>query len=242
MEITPAAAGRQASRAAAGGQASKARRSRQVASRASLACVAVLLTACNSSTSSAASSPATTAGTPSTSAPISGPTTPPTTTGTSGPVTGPTAPPSTPASSPSPAAAPTGAGTFLAAEQSLNGTLLHEPACGGFGCALSGDSTAFLFHMTWTTWSGTEAVGTGTYKLDDCNPDCAGGHVYSVATVVTLSQPVKVCASSGTRWVWTHASFTFPGGLPKALQGQNAPTNPWTFSPLITAAQQTCAS
>jgi hypothetical protein len=220
MEIIPAAAG---------GQAGKPRRSRQVASWASLACVAVLLTACNSSTSSAASSPASTAGTVSTP-------------GTSGPVTGPTTPPSTPASSPSLAAAPTGAGTFLAAEQSLNGTLLHEPACGGFGCALSGDSTAFLFHMTWTTWSGSEAVGSGSYKLDDCNPDCAGGHVYSVATVVTLSQPVKVCASSGTRWVWTHASFTFPQGLPKALQGPNAPQNPWTFSGLITAAQQTCAS
>jgi hypothetical protein len=229
MEITPAAAGGQANPAARGGQACKARRSRQVASWASLACVAVLLTACNSSTSSAASSPASTAGTVST--PV-----------TSAPVTAPTTPPSTPASSPSLAAAPTGAATFLAAEQSLNGTLLHEPACGGFGCALSGDSTAFLFHMTWTTWSGSEAVGTGSYKLDDCSPDCAGGHVYSVATVVTLSQPVKVCASSGTRWVWTHASFTFPQGLPKALQGPNAPQNPWTFSGLITAAQQTCAS
>ncbi|HJY56393.1 MAG TPA: hypothetical protein VJ418_08430 [Streptosporangiaceae bacterium] len=139
------------------------------------------------------------------------------------------------------AAGQTGTSTFLAAEQSLNGTLLHEPACGGFGCALSGDSTAFLFHMTWTTWSGHEAVGTGSYKLDDCNPDCAGGQVYSVATVVTLSQPVKVCASSGTRWVWSHASFTFPDGLPQALQGQNPPQNPWTFAPLIAAAQQTCS-
>ena len=214
-------------------------RPRQVASWASLACVAVLLTACTSSTSSAASSPAGTTGTtgtvstPSTSGAITGPTTP-SAPGTSGPVTGPTTLPSSPAL--------TGAATFLAAEQSLNGTLLHEPACGGYGCALSGDSTAFLYHMTWTTWSGTEAVGTGIYNLDDCNPDCAGGHVYSVATVVTLSQPVKVCASSGTRWVWTHASFTFPQGLPKALQGPNAPQNPWTFSGLITAAQQTCAS
>ena len=234
MEITPAA---QAARRAppprpepAARRQQQARRSRQVASWASLACVAVLLTACNSSTSSAASSTSSAAssaaGTPSTSAPVTGPTTPP----------------STPTSSPSLAAAPTGASTFLATEQTLNGTLLHEPACDGFGCALSGDSTAFLFHMTWTTWSGSEAVGTGTYKLDDCNPDCAGGHVYSVATVVTLSQPVKVCSSSGTRWVWTHASFTFPQGLPKALQGQNAPQNPWTFSGLITAAQQTCVS
>jgi len=137
---------------------------------------------------------------------------------------------------------PTGADTFLAAEQNLNGTLLHEPACGGYGCALSGDSTAFLAGMKWTTWSGIEAVGTGTYKLDDCSPDCAGGHVYPVPAVVTLSQPVKVCSPSGTRWVWSHASFTFPDGLPKALQGQNAPQNPWTFSALIAAAQQSCAN
>ena len=201
-------------------QTAKAHRPRQVASLASLACIAVLLTACNSSTSSP---PAGTVSSPATSAPVTGPVTPP--------------------SSPGLAAAPTGAGTFLAAAQSLNGGLLHKPACDGFGCALSGDSTAFLFRMTWPTWSGSVAVGIGTYKLDDCNPDCAGGHVYSVATVVTLSQPVKVCAASGTtRWVWTHASFTFPKGLPKALQGQNAPQNPWTFSGLITAAQQSCTS
>ena len=214
----------------------KLRRSRQIASWASLACVAVLLTACNSSTSSAGSSPAGTAGavsTPGTSGPVTGATAPPSAPGTSGPVT--------PPSSPGLAAAPTGAGTFLAAAQDLNGPLLHEPACGGFGCALSGDSTAFLSRMTWTPWSGSEAVGTGRYKLDDCNPDCAGGHVYSVATVVTLSQPVKVCSSSGTRWVWSHASFTFPNGLPAALRGQNAPQNPWTFSGLITAAQQSCS-
>jgi hypothetical protein len=143
--------------------------------------------------------------------------------------------------SPSAAAGPTAASTFLAAAQNLNGTLLHEPACAGFGCALSGDSTTFLANMTWTTWSGAEAVGTGTYQINDCTPDCAGGHVYPVAAVVTLSQPVKVCSASGARWVWSHASFTFPGGLPKALQGQNAPQNPWTFSSLITAAQQTCS-
>lgn len=211
MIITPAARG---------GQASQARGPRQLASWASLACIALLLTACNSSAGSAASSSTSTAGTPSTSAPITGPTTPPS----------------------APATVPTGAGTFLAAAQTLSGTLLHEPACTGFGCALSGDSTAFLFHMTWTTWSGTEAVGTGTYKLDDCDPNCAGGHVYSVATVVTLSQPVKVCSAATTRWVWSHASFAFPQGLPKALQGDNAPQNPWTFSGLITTAQQTCTS
>jgi hypothetical protein len=138
------------------------------------------------------------------------------------------------------AGAQTASKTFLAPSQDLNGSPLHEPACTGYGCPLSGDGTAVLYKITWTTWSATEAVGTGTYRLDGCNPSCAAGPIYPVATVVTLSQPVKVCTSSGTHWVFSRASFTFPHGLPKVLQGQNGPTNPWTFTPLITAAQQSC--
>jgi hypothetical protein len=152
---------------------------------------------------------------------------------------------SAPASSPATAAAsPSAAGTdtYLAEGQDLNGPLLHRPICGGYGCGLSGDSTAFLFQMTWTAWSGTVAVGLGTYRLNDCEPNCATGHVYSVSTQVILSQPVKACFPSGIRWVFSRAAFTFPDGLPKALQGQNAPLNPWTFSALITAAQQSCAT
>ena len=96
--------------------------------------------------------------------------------------------------------------------------------------------------MAWSTWSATEAVGTGAYKLDACNPSCAAGPVYPVAAVVTLSDPVKVCSSSGTRWFWTRASFKFPAGLPKALQGGSAPKNPWVFSTVVAAAKQSCAS
>jgi len=133
------------------------------------------------------------------------------------------------------------ASTFLAQGQDINGKLLFMPACGGFGCALSGDSTSFLSKMTWSTWSATEAVGKGTYKIDGCNPDCAAGPIYPVATVVTLSHPVKVCSSSGSRFVWTKASFRYPDGLPKALQGSNSPTNPWVFSAVVAAARQSCA-
>jgi phage tail protein X len=139
------------------------------------------------------------------------------------------------------AASPTGSSTFLAQGQDVSGTLLHRPACHS-GCPLSGDSTAILDTMTWRTWSATKAVGTGIYKLDGCNPDCAAGPVYPVATVVTLSDPVKACSSSGTRWVWTRASFRFPHGLPKALHGDSAPKNPWVFSTVISAAQRSCPS
>jgi len=132
---------------------------------------------------------------------------------------------------------------YLAQGQDIHGKMLFEPACNGFGCALSGDSTSFLSKMTWRTWSETEAVGTGIDKLDGCNPNCAAGPVYPVAAVVTLSNPVKVCTSSGVpHMVWTKASFRFPHGLPKALRGDSAPLNPWVFSSLISAARHSCTS
>jgi hypothetical protein len=137
-------------------------------------------------------------------------------------------------------AAKTASRTDLAEGQDIRGTLLYRPACTS-GCPLSGDSTAILAAMTWRTWSATKAVGTGTYELDGCNPDCAAGPVYKVPAVVTLSHPAKVCSAAGTRWVWTRASFEFPHGLPKALRGGNAPLNPWVFSSVISAARHSCA-
>jgi hypothetical protein len=149
------------------------------------------------------------------------------------------APDPSPSAAQSPPVPQTAADTFLAPGQDINAAPLHEPGCAA-GCPLSGDSTAILYAMTWTTWSTAAAVGSGTYKLDDCNPSCAQGTVYPVAAVVTLSQPVKACGPAGTRWYWSRASFRFPHGLPKALQGPDAPEDPWTFSSLATAAEQSC--
>jgi hypothetical protein len=129
---------------------------------------------------------------------------------------------------------------YLAEGQDVRGRLLYRPACKP-GCPLSGDSTAILDTMTWPIWSASKAVGTGTYELDGCNPDCAAGPVYKVPAVVTLSKPVRVCSSSGTRWVWSRASFRFPHGLPKALRGSDAPLNPWLFSSVSSAARHSCA-
>ena len=188
-----------------------ARRTRRIAGWAGIACAALLATACNSP------------GGPSV-----------VVTGAPHPAT------ASPATTPS-TAVREAAVIFLAQGQDINGKLLFMPACGGSGCPLSGDSTAVLSTMTWSSWSATGAVGTGTYKIDGCNPDCAAGPVYPVATVVTLSNPVQVCSSSGTRRVWSKASFTFPDGLPKALRGGNGPANPWVFSSVISAARQSCA-
>jgi hypothetical protein len=142
-------------------------------------------------------------------------------------------------------AAHTGADTFIAEGQNIGGTALHEPACRS-GCVLSGDATSILHTMTWRSWTATAATGAGTENIEGCVPNCASGGQYRVRVVVTFSRPVKDCpartgtAQTGTRWFWSRASFRYPRGLPKALRGARAPTNPWTFTSVIAQARESC--
>lgn len=48
--------------------------------------------------------------------------------------------------------------------------------------------------LTWTTWGGTTATGTGWQQFNTCEPDCAGGELRRYPVTVTVSHP-KVCAS-----------------------------------------------
>jgi hypothetical protein len=132
---------------------------------------------------------------------------------------------------------PGGTDVYLAESQDLRGTTVHEPGCAN-GCPLSGDGTIVLWDMTWPRWDDAEAVGTGTEKIESCNPDCASGGQYSVQVKVTLTQPVKDCGDGN--YFWTHAAFTWPAGLPAALSGGNGPINPWDWPQLRAAAKATC--
>jgi hypothetical protein len=132
---------------------------------------------------------------------------------------------------------PGGTDVYLAESQDPRGTTVREPGCAA-GCPLSGDGTIVLWDMTWSRWDDAEAVGTGTEKIESCNPDCASGGQYSVRVTVTLTQPVKDCGDGA--YFWTHAAFTWPAGLPAALQGGNGPVNPWDWPQLRAAAKATC--
>lgn len=135
-----------------------------------------------------------------------------------------------------------GSRTYIADGQNLRGPALHKPACTTkFGCALSGDATAFLYRMRWTQWNATKAVGTGTYLLNSCTPDCAQGKFYSVPIVVTFTHPVKACLGKSVRWYWTKATFRYPHGLPSALRKlHDVPVNPWSFTGLAQTAKASC--
>jgi hypothetical protein len=155
-----------------------------------------------------------------------------------------------PAQSPAPPSAPAGAGSttpgqsgpqvLLAEGGDVRGTSVYRPACGS-GCPLSGDGTTALWNMTWTAWDSTQADGTGTEKIDDCDPDCAAGTLHDVAVRVALSKPAMVCAAGKGTWYWSRVIFTWPDGLPAVFSGDNAPMNPFDY-PDITAQQATSCS
>jgi hypothetical protein len=128
---------------------------------------------------------------------------------------------------------------YLAEGGSVGATVLRAPACKA-GCQLSGDSTTSLWDMTWPAWNPTDAVGTGTEKLDDCTPDCAAGTLHAVPVRVTLSRPVMVCVSGTGRWFWTRVSFTWPAGLPAVFSGGNAPLNPFDYPGITAQAAKEC--
>jgi hypothetical protein len=135
-------------------------------------------------------------------------------------------------------ATPTVAGVYFAESQDITGTTARAPGCRA-GCPLSGDGTTVLWDMTWPTWTSGEAIGTGTEKIDGCDPDCSAGPEYSVRVTVTFSRPARDCALGES--FWTHATFTWPDGLPPALTGAGAPANPWAFTQVKAQAAQSCA-
>jgi hypothetical protein len=134
---------------------------------------------------------------------------------------------------------PAGDVVYFAEGGDVRGTTAHEPSCAA-GCPLSGDGTALLSKMTWSAWTGTKAVGTGTEKIDDCSPNCATGKLYPVKVTVTLTKPVHVCVDGTTRWYWSRLAFAWPDGLPAAFKGANAPTNPLVYSD-IASQSKSCA-
>lgn len=206
------------------------------------------LAGCTSGSSTVISDPgASTPGSATTASPAASPaaTAAASTSASAGPVQ-PSTQPATPATTASPVVAgsgtaqPPGREVFLAEGGDVRGTTVYRTGCGS-GCGLSGDGTTALWNMTWTTWNATEAIGTGTEKIDDCNPNCAAGTLHAVAVRVTLSNPVMVCQPSSGAWYWTRVTFVWPDGLPAVFSGGNAPANPFDY-PDITAQQAASCS
>jgi serine/threonine protein kinase len=52
---------------------------------------------------------------------------------------------------------------------------------------LSADGSGAVSGLSWASWGGQQATGTGTLRVDDCQPNCASGKFAGYPATVTLS-------------------------------------------------------
>lgn len=89
-----------------------------------------------------------------------------------------------PSSVPPSSAAPAGeVGVCVTPVVTCKGELKSEPS----QIILSGDGTAFVTGLLWTGWGSNGASGSGTLKLDNCDPNCAQGSLTGYQATVVLS-------------------------------------------------------
>lgn len=75
---------------------------------------------------------------------------------------------------------------------------------------LSGDSTLYVENASWTSWTTTEATGSGAMIVNDCDPDCANGHHFRYPVSIQLDKPVKTSCDQ----IWSMNAFIFTGPVP----------------------------
>ncbi|MDO8310181.1 MAG: hypothetical protein Q7V58_17715 [Actinomycetota bacterium] len=80
--------------------------------------------------------------------------------------------------------------------------LTYMPTTHLLSCA---DANSGLTRLRWASWTDERAVGTGVYRWNDCDPDCAGGTEYTAKATVVLDRPRT---QAGDR-VFTRATVTY---------------------------------
>jgi len=64
----------------------------------------------------------------------------------------------------------------------------QKPEAITFTCA---DGNMYVNQIIWSEWDKDGARGTGTYNVNDCEPDCADGTMLSGPVKITLSNPTE---------------------------------------------------
>ncbi|HTU74731.1 MAG TPA: hypothetical protein VMG38_14550 [Trebonia sp.] len=89
-----------------------------------------------------------------------------------------------------------------------------EPSSFIMTCA---DAGMRLEGLRWTTWSSHFASAYGTFSENDCEPNCASGHVRDYPVVVTAWGSKGVPGHSSER-AYTELTLTFPASSRPPVQ------------------------
>jgi hypothetical protein len=86
-------------------------------------------------------------------------------------------------------------------------------ACGDAGLAGT--------KLEWDSWGAGSAVGSGTGRVELCEPNCAAGKVARAPMRIVLSKP-KVCPQDGKRH-FTRARYTWTETVPTGPKADAIP-------------------
>jgi len=84
------------------------------------------------------------------------------------------------------------------------GCLLSQPPAAA-QYILSCDGLATVVHAVWSVWNQTEANGTGTYPVKNCQPSCIDGKFTDYPVSMHFDSPIRTKCGM----VWGNNVFTF---------------------------------
>ncbi|HET7013696.1 MAG TPA: hypothetical protein VFI65_07285 [Streptosporangiaceae bacterium] len=93
-----------------------------------------------------------------------------------------------------------------------NGGGLVKPATYDVGCM---PSQEFVSGLSWTSWKST-AYGSGTLKVNNCNPSCAAGHFVKFPILVVLWRAVPQPHHAGQKY-FSRLTWIFTGKRPSVV-------------------------
>jgi hypothetical protein len=73
-----------------------------------------------------------------------------------------------------------------------------------------GDGNAQVVHLRWPEWTTARAVGVGTWRQNDCKPNCAAGTFHDYPVRLALTDPMH----TGPRRIFGRVIANFPGKAP----------------------------
>ena len=91
--------------------------------------------------------------------------------------------------------------------------LQSKPASLVITCA---DGNYALVGLRWRTWGSATATATGTARVNDCTPDCAGGHFHNYTITATTGALTKCGATPEYGQLTIAYLASRPRFLPKA--------------------------